>query len=139
MINFSDLKQVKTMKLDAMNFSWTTSSLIYMNLIGLVTLSVVTLQKDKELIDVISGIPMMLLVMTSISVIIFPIVDVYEFILKKKVCKLLDISFEEEFKTKYSKKQIDDMKELYTDLCQSGIKDKDIRIALMSKIHELEN
>jgi hypothetical protein len=68
MINFSDLKQVKTMKLDAMNFNWTKSSLIYINLIGLVTLSVVTFQKDKELIDFISGIPMMLLVMTSISV-----------------------------------------------------------------------
>lgn len=127
------------MKFDARNFNWTKSSLIYMNLIGLVTLSVVTFQKDKELIDLISGIPMMLLVMTSISVIIFPIVDVYEFILKKKICKLLEISFEEEFITKYSKKQIDDMKELYTDLSQSGKKDNDIKIEMMTKIHELEN
>ena len=127
------------MKVDAINFNWTKSSLIYMNLIGLVSLAVVTFQKDKELTDFISGIPMMLLVTTSISVIIFPIVDVYEFILKKKLCKLIGINFDEEFKTKYSKKQIDDMKELYTDLCQSGKKDKDIKIALMSKIHELEN
>ena len=139
MINFSDIKQIKTMKFDTRNFSWTKSSLIYMNLIGLVTLSVVTFQKDKELIDLISGIPMMLLVMTSISVIIFPIVDVYEFILKKKICKLLEISFEKEFITKYSKKQIDDMKELYTDLSQSGKKDNDIKIEMMTKIHELEN
>lgn len=76
---------------------------------------------------------MMLLVMTSISVIVFPIVDVYEFILKKKICKLLDISFEEELIINYSKKN-HDIKELYNDLSQSGKEDKEIKIEMMSKI-----
>lgn len=138
MINFSDVKHIKTMKLTSQNFNWTKSSLIYLNLIGLVTLTVVTFQKDKELVDLISGIPMMMLVMTSISVIVFPIADAYEFILKKKICKLLGISFEEEFITKYSEKQINDIKDLYTNLSQSGTGDKDIKSEIMSKIQEIK-
>jgi len=52
---------------------------------------------------------------------------------------LLELNFEEEFITKYSNKQIDDIKELYKNLIQSGVKGEDIKIEMESKIQELVN
>jgi hypothetical protein len=139
MINISDLKAIKLMKPDARYFNWTKSALIYLNLIGLVTLTVVAFQKDKELMDYIGNIPMMMLIMTSISLIIFPIVDIYEYILKKRVCKLLDIDFEESFLTKFSNKEIDEIKDLYIKLVKSGKKEQVIQVEIRSKADEIVN
>lgn len=139
MINLTELQQIKTMRFNATYFNWTRSALIYLNLIGLVTLTVVAFQKDKEFMDFVGNLPIMILIMTSISLIIFPIVDVYEFLLKKRICKLLQIDFESEFISKLSSKDIEEIKKLYLDLKKSVSVEQDVKSKVHSKFTELIN
>ena len=138
MINFADLKMIKLMRLDARYFNWTRSALIYLNLVGLVTLTVVAFQKNKEIMDYVSSIPMMLLIMTSIGLVIFPMFDIYEFILKMKICKFIDVDYEEGFVSKLSNKDIDEIKSLYLELDKSGKEEQIIQFELCSKAAQLQ-
>ena len=139
MINLTELQQIKSMKLNASYFNWTRSALIYLNLIGFVTLTVVVFQKNKEFMDFVGNLPIMILIMTTISLVIFPIVDIYEFLLKKRICKLLQIDFESEFISKLPSKDIDEIKKLYLDLLKSANDEQDVKSKIHSKFTELTN
>lgn len=137
MITLAELQQIKFMKLNAFYFNLTRSALIYLNLIGFVTLTVVAFQKNKEIMDFVVNLPIMILIMTSVSLVIFPIIDVYEFLLKKRICKLLQIDFESEFISKMSSKDINEIKKLYLDLHKSANAEQDVRSKVHSKFTEL--
>jgi hypothetical protein len=120
MIKLKHLIYVKEIKLSRKNFPWTFYGLIGLNLSVIVTSIVVGLEKKKELFEIISAMPYGFLIVTCVSLAIFPFVDIWENIADRVMCLNLDLDYQTEFLDRYDINTQEKIRDAYI----KGQKDK---------------
>lgn len=118
MITFSDLKYIREIEFSLRNFTFTIVGTILMYVVFTTTAFVVGFQSDKAFIEIIMTIPYGLKIATIASVIVFPFLDLKQYILDRVMCRELGWNYKADFVDKFTSNQLEKLKENYLKLTE---------------------
>jgi len=127
-----DFTYIKEMKLTKQHFSWTYYSILRFNIIIIVTMTVVGFSKNKSIMEMLSATPLALFMMTAVCLVIFPFVDIWEFLSDKAMCRRIDWCYEKDFLHGVAEKEKDKMRASFKKLTE-----RNCEITEMKKILSL--
>jgi hypothetical protein len=116
MISLSDLKYIRDIEFSLRNFAWSIVGSVLMYVVSVTTAFVVGFQTDKDFIEILKTIPYGLMIATIASALVFPILDLREYILDRVMCRELDWDYEADFVRKFTPKQLEKVRENYIKL-----------------------
>jgi hypothetical protein len=106
------------------------------------TAFVVGFQSDKAFIEIIKTIPYGLKIATIASVIVFPFLDLKQYILDRVMCRELGWDYKVDFVSKFTPDQLDKLRENYsklTDETTSLPQIKERQDSFVGKLTPLQN
>ncbi len=132
-ISIRDLKFIKEFRFNKRSFDWTIYALFRLNLIAIVTAFVFEIQEGFQLEEFLTGSLYLIGIATIVSVTLIPCVDVYNFLLDKKVCRLMGWDYDEYYVLQYSTQQAEKLRDNYSKMAEE---DKDFD-SMKNSIEEL--
>ena len=105
-MNVSDLKYVREIEFSLRNFVWTIIGGLLLNVVFITTTFVVGFSGDKSLIEILMNVPYAMLIATIISGLVFPFVDLKEYVADRVMCRVLGWDYESDFISKFSPDQL---------------------------------
>jgi hypothetical protein len=138
MIRIGDIRYVKEIKFSLRNFAWTIIGGLLLNVVFVTTTFFVGISNDKPLLDIILTIPYAIMIASLASVLIFPFIDLKEYVSDKVMCRELYWDYEADFINKYSAEQLDKIRENYGELLENNSSGSKVKEQLDSFTVELE-
>lgn len=138
MIRISDIRYVKEIKFSLRNFAWTIIGGLLLNVVFITTTFFVGISNDKPLLDIILTIPYAIMIASLASVLIFPFIDLKEYLFDKVMCREQGWDYETDFINKYSVEQLDKIRENYVELLEKKHSGSKVKEQLDSFTVELE-
>ncbi|WP_287832324.1 hypothetical protein [Idiomarina sp.] len=120
-MNVSDLKYVREIEFSLRNFVWTIIGGLLLNVVFITTTFVVGFSGDKSLIEILMNVPYAMLIATIISGLVFPFVDLKEYVADRVMCRVLGWDYESDFISKFSPDQLERLRENYSKLTDERI------------------
>ena len=99
---------------------WTIIGGLLLNVVFVTTTFVVGFSNDKALLEIIMTIPYALMIATLASIMVFPFLDLREYISDRVMCKELGWDYEIDFVSKFSPDQLEKLRENYLNLTEKS-------------------
>lgn len=137
-MTITDLKLVRNIAFTKKNFAWTTYGLLMMNVMAVTTSFVVGIENNKTFIEIVKVIPTGMAILSIVSVVIFPFIDVWENVTDQIMCRELGWSWQAEFLTMIDAKTQDNIRDTYKKMLKDYKSIEQIRKALQEKYEVFE-
>lgn len=138
-MTLNDLKYIRQVEFSVRNFTWTIIGGLLLNVIFITTTFVVGFSSDKDLIEILMSIPYALLIATAISCLVFPFVDLREYVSDRVMCRELSWDYESDFVNKFSPDQLEKLRENFLKLTDERISRSQIKERQESFIGKLKS
>ncbi|PKI03728.1 hypothetical protein [Glaciecola sp. 33A] len=119
-MNLNDLKYIREVDFTLRIFTWTIIGGLLLNVVFVTTTFVVGFSNDKALLEIIMTIPYALMIATLASIMVFPFLDLREYISDRVMCKELGWDYEIDFVSKFSPDQLEKLRENYLNLTEKS-------------------
>ena len=136
MVNIHDIKYLKEIRFNKKHFSWTLYALLRFNLIALVTVLVFEAGEGFDLGNVLNGSVYLIGIATLVSITIVPLVDMYNFVIDRKICDSMEWDYDKDFMDSYSTKQIDKIRDNYKGLIEKEIAHSSLKVEMYTFIND---
>ena len=136
MVNIHDIKYLKELRFNKRHFSWTLYALLRFNLIALVTVFVFEAGEGFDFGNVLNGSVYLIGIATLVSITIVPLVDMYNFVIDRKICDSMEWNYDQDFMDSYSTKQIDKIRDNYKGLIEKEIDHSSLKVEMNTFIND---
>ena len=126
-MNLSDLKYIREIEFSLRNFTWTVIGGILLNVVFITTTFVVGFSNDKAVIEIIMTIPYALMIATLSGALVFPFLDLREYVSDRIMCRELSWDYDTDFVSKFSPDQLEKLRENYLKLTAERISRSQIK------------
>lgn len=136
-MELSDIKYIREIDFSLRNFTWTIIGGLMLNVVFFTTTFVVGFSNDNSLLEIIMTIPYALMIATLASVLIFPFLDLREYLIDRVMCRELDWNYKNDYVNKFTPDQLEKVRENYLKLTELNYSNRQIRKRQESFIGQL--
>ena len=127
MLSIQDVRHLKEMRFTKRHFSWTSYAFLRLNLIALVTVFLFEVGESFDVNNIIHGGIYIIGIATIMAITVVPLIDLYYFMIDRKICDAMSWDYHYDYIENYSTKQIEMIRANYKELIDKGLDNKTLR------------